>query len=221
MKLSNETVAILKNFSAINQSIVFQEGNELKTISAQKTVMARATVPDEFPKQAGIYNLPRFLSVCSMYSDPELEFGDNSLTIKEGKSKAKYMYADPSMIITPPNKDIKLPTTDVSVTLSSEDLSKVLKATSVFQLPEVAFVGENGTCYLRAIDSANPSADSFGVELGDTEDSFSLIMKAENLQVMPFEYKVDLSSKGISKFESEKVTYFIAVIESKSTYEKG
>lgn len=220
MKLSNETIAILKNFSTINQSIVLQEGNKLETISPQKTIMAKATVPDNFPRKAGIYNIPRFLSVCSMYADPELNFEENAITITEGKSKARYIYADPSMILTPPDKEIKLPSTDVSVTISSEDLTKVLKATNVFQLPEVAFVGEEGTCYLRAIDSENPSADSFGVELGETEDTFSLIIKAEYLQLIQADYKVDLSSKGISRFESEKATYFIAV-ESKSTYKKG
>lgn len=220
MKLSNETIAILKNFSTINQSIVLQEGNKLETISPQKTIMAKATVPDNFPRKAGIYNISRFLSVCSMYADPELNFEENAITITEGKSKARYIYADPSMILTPPDKEIKLPSTDVSVTISSEDLTKVLKATNVFQLPEVAFVGEEGTCYLRAIDSENPSADSFGVELGETEDTFSLIIKAEYLQLIQADYKVDLSSKGISRFESEKATYFIAV-ESKSTYMKG
>jgi hypothetical protein len=220
MQLSNDTVNILKNFSAINQSIVFKEGNVVKTISPQKTVMAIATVEDEFPQQAGIYNLPRFLSVCSMHESPQLDFGDRFVTITEGKSKTKYVYADPSMIITPPEKEINLPSVDMTVTLSPDNLSKVLKATSVLQLPEIAFVGENGTCYLRAIDSANPSADSFGVELGETDDTFSLIIKTENLQIMPLEYEVELSSKGISRFKSDKVTYFIA-IESKSTYKKG
>lgn len=221
MKISSETITILKNFSMINQSILFKEGSVLKTISPQKTVMAKATVSDEFPMQAGIYNLPRFLSVLSLYSDPEVDFQKNHLIISEGKSKAKYIYADASMIITPPEKEIKLPSVDVSVKVSSDDIQKVLRASSVFQLPEVAFVGEEGKCYLRAIDSSNSLADSFGVELGETDDTFSLVIKTENLQILPLEYSVDLSSKGISKFESEAgVCYYIA-IESKSTYTKG
>ena len=219
MKLSTETVNILKNFSMINQSIVLNEGNEIKTISPQKTVMAIATVDDNFPVRAGIYNLPRFLSVCAMHENPELEFGNSSVIITEGRSKTKYVYADSSMIITPPDKEINLPSVDVSVTLSADNLSKVHKATSVLQLPEIAFVGEEGICYLRAIDSSNPSADSFGVELGETNDTFTLIIKTENLQIMPIDYEVELSSKGISRFSGKNVKYFIA-IESKSTYEK-
>jgi hypothetical protein len=221
MKLSTNTMNILKNFSSINQSIIFPENsNVIRTISPQKTVMASATVDEEFPVQAGIYNLPRFISVCGMYSDPDLDFQSSHVVVSEGKSKTKYVYADPSMIIAPPKKEIKLPSVDVSVTLSSDNLSKVLKASNVLQLPEIAFVGEEGTCYIKSIDSSNPSADSFGVELGDTDDTFTLIIKSENLQLLPADYEVEISSKGISCFKGEKVTYYIAV-ESKSTYEKG
>ena len=220
MKLSSETLNILKNFSSINQSILFKQGNLIKTISPQKTVMAMATVKEEFSQEAGIYNLPRFLSICALHEDPDIQFGEKYATIVEGRSKTKYVYADASMIITPPDKEIKLPSVDVSVSLTSADLTKVLKATSVLQLPEVAFVGEGGICYLRAVDCDNTSSDSFGVEVGETSDEFSLIVKTENLQMMPLDYQVSLSSKGISKFESEKVTYFIG-IDSKSSYTKG
>ena len=220
MKLSSETTTILKNFAMINQSVLFKEGNVVKTISPQKTVMAVATVPDQFPREAGIYNLPRFLAVCGLYDDPELDFGQQCITITEGKSRAKYVYADSSMIIAPPEKDITLPSIDVTVNVAADDLAKVLKASSVFQLPEIAFVGDGGKCYLRAIDSSNPSADSYGFELGETADTFSLIVKTENLPLLAGDYTVDLSSKGISKFQSSKVTYYIA-IESKSTYKKA
>lgn len=220
MKLSDETISILKNFSSINQSIVFKEGSILKTISPQRTIMASARVEENFPTVAGIYNLPRFLSIYSMHESAEIDFGDNYATITEGKSKTKYVYADPSMIISPPDKEINFPTPDVSVTVSSADISKVLKATSVLQLPEVAFVGDEGICYLKAVDSDNPSSDSFGVELGEVNDTFSLIIKTENLQLLPSDYDVELSSKGLAKFQGKNVTYFIAV-DSKSTYTKG
>jgi hypothetical protein len=220
MKLSNETVAILKNFSAINQSILFKPGNVLKTISPQKTVMAIATVPDEFPIQACIYNLPRLLSGHAMQGDPELEFGDKYVSIIKGKSEGKIFYADPSMIMAPPEKELKLPSIDVSVNITADELQSVLRASSAFQLPEIAFVGVDGDCYMRAIDSANPSSDSFGIEIGKTNDTFTLIIKTENLHILPLDYNVQLSSNGISKFEATNVSYFIA-IESKSNYKKG
>jgi hypothetical protein len=220
MKLSQETIAILKNFSAINQSIIFKPGNVLKTISPQKTVMASATVPDEFPLEAGIYNLPRFLATLSMYGEAELTFEDKRVLFKQDKSSTHVTYTDSSMIIAPPAKQIDLPGVDVSVQVTAEDLQNVLKATGVLGLPEVAFVGADGVCYLKAIDSANPNSDSHSIEVGETADTFSLIIKTDNLQIMPGDYTVELSSKGISKFSGKHATYFIA-IESKSTYKKG
>ena len=220
MKLSSETITILKNFSSINQSIIFKPGNVIKTISPQKTVMASATVTDEFPVEAGIYNLGRFLATIGLREAPELEFGESSVTITEGHSSSSVRYADASMIISPPDKEIKIPGVDVSVDVTSDQFKEVLNAAGVLGLPEVAFVGEDGVCYLKAIDSANPSADSHRIRVGETDDTFTLIIKTENLNILTGDYTVELSSKGISKFSGKNVTYFIA-IESKSTYTKG
>lgn len=220
MKFSERTLTILKNFATINPSVIFKPGNELRTISPQKTVMAISTIPDTIPSAACVYDLSRFLSMYSLYADPQIEFGEKNFIISEGKRKTKYVFADQSMVISPPEKEIKIPTNDVEVEVQWADLQSVIKASGVLQLPEIAFIGENGTCYLRAINSENPSADTYGVELGDTEDTFQLIIKTENLKLLPQNYNVSLSSKGISKFESTDIKYFIA-IESKSTYSKG
>jgi len=220
MKFSEFTNTVLKNFSSINPSITIKPGNVIRTISPQKTVMAMAKLDDEFPSEACIYDMSRFLSLCSLYKDPEIEFNDNHFIISEDKRKTKYVFADPSMVISPPEKDINLPSEDVTVSVSWDDLQSVIKASGVLQLPEIAFVGADGACSLQAIDSDNPSSDTFGVQLGETDDTFKLIIKTENLRLLPQQYNVTLSSKGISKFDSEKVSYYIA-IESKSDYKKG
>jgi hypothetical protein len=220
MKFTERTLTVLKNFATINPSIVFNPGDVLKTISPTKTVMATAKIDDSFPSVACVYDLSRFLSTYGLYKAPEIEFKEKNFIISEGNISAKYVYADPTMIITPPAKEIKLPSVDVEVDIEWNDLQNVIKAAGVLQLPEIAFVGESGICYLRAIDSSNPSADSFGIDLGKTDDTFQLIIKTENIKLLPQNYKVSLSSKGISKFDGVDITYFIA-IESKSTYKKG
>lgn len=220
MNFSDETITVLKNFSSINQSLVFKAGNKLRTISPQKTVMAVAEIPDDIPSDACVYDLSRFLSTYSLYSKPDLDFGDKYFTISEGRRKTKYTFADPSMVIAPPEKEIQTPAFDIEVDVEWEDMQSVLKASSVLQLPEIAFVGEDGKCYIRAIDSGNPTADTYGVELCDTDDKFTLIIKTENMKVLPKKYRILLSSAGISKFETEGLKYYIA-IESKSTYKKG
>jgi hypothetical protein len=220
MKFSNETLSVLKSFTAINKSILMKPGNVLKTITPEKTLIAIAEIPDELPSEACVYDLSRFLSILSLYNDPDVEFGDKYFIISEGKRRTKYVYADVSMIHTPPEKDINIPSEDVVVNVTESDLSSVLKAAGVLQFTEIAFVGESGKCYLKAIDSANDNADDFGVEIGETDDEFKVIIKTDNLKLMPMDYKVTICSKGISEFKGDNVTYFVA-IDSKSTYNKG
>jgi len=219
MKFSNETLTVLKSFTAINKSILLSSGNVLKTITPEKTLIAIADITDEIPSDACIYDLSRFLSILSLYNDPDVEFFDKYFIISEGKRRTKYVFADLSMIHTPPEKEITIPSADVTVSVTEGDLSSVLKAAGVLQFSEIAFVGEGGKCYLKAIDSSNNGADDFGIEIGETADDFQIIIKTDNLKLMPLDYEVTLCSKGISEFKGKGVTYFVA-IDSKSTYNK-
>jgi len=220
MKLSEKTLTVLKSFAAINKSIVLKPGKILRTITPEKTLMSIARIEDEIPSQACIYDLSRFLSIHDLYDNPDIEFHDKYFTIAEGKKKTKYVFAELAMVHSPPDKEINIPSNDVEVNIQWDDLQSVIKAAGVLQFSEIAFVGEEGICYLRAIDSTNPSADTFGVEVGETSDNFTIIIKTENLKLLPRNYKVIICAKGISKFEAEDVSYFIG-IDSKSSYTKG
>lgn len=220
MKFSERTLTILKSFSTINKSILMKEGSVLKTVTPEKTLVASATIPDQIPSQACIYDLSRFLSILSLYKDPDVEFHDKYFMINDGRRKTKYVYADISMIHAAPEKEIQLPSLDVVVDVSWEDLQSVLKASGVLQFSEVAFVGTEGKIWLKAIDSNNQNSDDYGVEIGTTSDEFKIIIKTDNLKLLPQDYKVSLCAKGISEFKGADVTYFVA-IDTKSTYQKG
>ena len=220
MQFTDKTLTVLKNFAAINPSLAFSAGTTIRTMNPHKTVIAIADVDTEFPGEAVVYDMSRFLATLGLYTKPEVEFGKKAFVISEGRRRNTYAYADKSMIISAPEKDPKFPAGDVEVKVEWNDLQAVLKASSVLQLPEVAFVGEEGKVYLRAIDSKNPTADQFGVELGDTADTFTLIIKTENLKLLPQNYEVTLSGKGISRFAGDGVRYYVA-IEKDSSYNKG
>jgi len=220
MKFSDRTLTVLKSFATINKSIVMKPGKTLRTITPEKTLIAIANLEDEFPSEAIVYDLSRFLSILSLYQDPDVEFHDKYFTISEGKRKTKYVYADISMVISAPEKEIAIPSEDVKVNVEWNDLQSVLKAAGVLQFGEVAFIGEDGKCFLRAIDSKNPSSDTFGVEIGETNDRFTIIIKTDNLKVLPQDYEVTLCAKGISHFKGSDVSYFVG-IDTKSTYTKG
>ena len=214
MKLSDTTVSLLKNFSSINQSILFKEGNKLRSISVMNNILAEATVSEDFPKDFGIYDLTQFLNGISLHQSPELDFTkDEYVTIREGKARSKYFFADPSVIVSPPEKEITLPSEDVEFTLSSQILDKLKKASSVYQLPDISVIGDGETIKLVARDKKNDTSNNFDVEVGETTEVFTFNFKEENLKILPGTYDVVVSSKLLSRFSSQNMdlTYYIAL----------
>ena len=220
MKFSEQTLTVLKSFSTINKSILLKAGSEIRTITPEKTLIAKAKISDEIPSDACIYDLSRFISILSLYNEPDVEFHNKYFVISQGKRKTRYVYADITMIHVPPEKEITLPSEDVKVTVVWDDFQSVLKAAGVLQFEEIAFVGEDGKCFLRAIDSKNPTADAYGVEIGVTDDTFTIIVKTDNLKLLPQDYEIVLCAKGISYFKGSDVSYYVG-IDAKSTYQKG
>lgn len=218
MKLSENTLSVLKNFASINQGIKITEGNTLSTISPLKTLLAKATVSDNFDKSFCIYDLNRFLSVLSLFKEPELEFGDSAVVIKGGKQKVVYRFCQENVIVAAPAKEIQFPEAEVVFNLTQEALSSVIKATGVLQLPEIAIVGEGGKLYMRAVNSKDVGSDEFNEEIGETTQEFTAVFKPEYLsKLLAGSYKVEVSSKKISRFSSDTTVYWIAT-ESNSTF---
>ena len=220
MKPSDKTISVLKNFSSINQSILFKEGSKLRTISVMKNILAEATVTEEFMKDFGIYDLNQFLNGLSLHQNPELDFkNDGYVVIREGKSRSKYFFADPNVIVTPPEKAINLPTEDVCFEVSTDQLEKLLKASAVYQLPDLSAVGENGVVKLVVRDKKNDTSNDFAIVVGETNSEFSFNFKVENIKVLPGTYDVVVSQKLLSRFTSKNhdLTYFIA-LEPDSTF---
>jgi len=221
MKLSDKTLSFLKNFSSINQSILFKQGNKLRTISVMKNILAEATITEEFSKDFGIYDLNQFLNGLNLHKTPELDFSnDRYVVIKEGKMRSKYFFADSSVIVTPPDKDIEFPSEDVCFELSTEQLDKLLKAAAVYQLPDISAVGEAGVVKLVVRDKKNDTSNDFSIVVGETESEFIFNFKVENIKILPGTYEVVVSQKLLSRFTSKNhdLTYWIA-LEPDSTFE--
>ena len=216
MRLSEQTVSLLKNFAGINQNIQFKAGNKLQTISAQKNILVDAEVPELFPSDFAIYDLNKMLGVMSLFQDPELEIGDK--TMKVG-GKVNYMFADPSMIVTPPEKELTFPEAEVKFAMSNVDFSQTTKAAAMLGLPHVCVVGDGSKITLGATDVNNSSSDDFVTEVGTTDKNFCMVFKIENLKLFAGDYDVEITSKGISKFSHTSISlqYFIAT-ESDSTF---
>tara|TARA_B100000965_G_scaffold394070_1_gene405782 strand:- start:481 stop:1170 length:690 start_codon:yes stop_codon:yes gene_type:complete len=221
MKLSDNTLTILKNFAGINNSILVKKGNKLRTISVAKNILAEADIsPEEFPRDFAIYDLNQFLNGLSLHQDPEMDFSEASyLTIREGRRKVKYFYADPAVIISPPEKEITLPSEDVHFQLDSSSLDKLLKAAAVYQLPDFCVVGNAGVIKLVVRDKKNDTSNEYSIKVGETDKEFIFNFKVENIKIIPGAYDVVVSSKLLSRFTntSFELKYYIA-IEPDSTF---
>ena len=222
MKLSNETVMVLKNFSSINQNLVIKAGNTISTMSAMKNIVAKAIVKESFPSDFAIYDLNEFLAALSLFSKPELDFSEDFVIIREESSESKslkYWFSDPS-VVTTPTKEIKMPSTEVSFNFSSDTLSQVQKAAAVIGAPDMAL--EDGK--LKVTDKKNDTANAFDTDLDIVNtlgQKYQFWFKVENLKLLPGSYSVDVSSKKISFFKNNNVNieYFIA-LEPESSYDE-
>ena len=214
MKLSDNTLTVLKNFASINNSILMKKGTHLRTISVAKNILAEADIAEEFPRDVAVYDLNQFLNGMSLHQDPDLDFKEDSyLTIREGRRKVKYFYADPAVIISPPDKEITLPTEDVHFQLESTSLEKLLKAAAIYQLPDLSLIGQNNEIRLVVRDKKNDTSNEYSIIVGETDNEFVFNFKVENIKIIPGAYDVVVSSKLLSKFTNSNynLVYYIAL----------
>lgn len=220
MNLSKETLALIKNFSAINGAILLQAGSELKTISESKTVIAEATIAEEFPVDFNIYDLGEFLSAVSIFqNNTVLDFQDKYVTISDGgKSKVKFYAAGDNLIKPVPS--IKFPTPTVEFNLGADQLAMILKTSSALKADDLTITGDGNVLKALVTNKKNTTSNAYELELGTTTETFTANLKIDNLMVLPGDYAVSISDKRISRFKnaSGNLTYFIAV-EADSTFE--
>jgi len=220
MKLTNETINVLKNFSTINQNLVIKEGSSISTMSAMKNIIAKATVEEKFEKEFAIYDLNEFLSALSLFTNPNLDFNDDYVVMTEDGSsgkKLKYWYSDPS-VVTSPTKEVTMPSSEIQFNLSSDTLSEVTKAAAVIGVPDMVL--ESGE--LRVTDKKNDTANSYStqvVQSNDEAEKYKFWFKVENLKLLQGSYDVQVSAKKISYFKNSNfdIEYFIA-LEPESSY---
>tara|TARA_Y100000034_G_scaffold126009_1_gene176589 strand:- start:57 stop:722 length:666 start_codon:yes stop_codon:yes gene_type:complete len=221
MKISDNTISILRNFSDINANILFKPGSTLNTVSTMKNIMAKADVEEEFETEFGVYDLPEFLRALDSFKQPVLKFtGNTNLKIQDEKStlSARYAFADKSTLRFP-SKEIKMPDQTVTFTLKNEDYESVKKLYTNLSLPDIAFKGEGGKIKLVALDKKNSNSNVSSIIVGDSNIEFTAYIKAENMKIVPGDYDVALSKAKIAHFINKKVKvqYWIA-LEADSTF---
>jgi hypothetical protein len=223
MTLSKRTLEILKNFSSINSNILVKPGNTIRTISPIKNVLGKATVEETFDVEIGIWDLNKFLGTVSLFSNPEFEFLDNCVIIRDtnNNSEVKYYYSEPRLL-TSIDKEINMPEIVVDFSLTDRILNDVLRAASVLQVSDIAIRSKGSELEIVALDKSDSSTNNYSVKVGQLPNDnmdFTFYFKAENFKILPGDYEVSITEKIISKFKRTKddLTYWIA-LESDSYY---
>jgi hypothetical protein len=226
MKLSDNTITVLKNFGAINQGMFFKKGKTLRTVSTGKNILAKATITDEIPSDFGIYDLNEFLSVVSLHkNDLDLEFDSKNVVIsgQKGRSKIKYRFCEANMIVVPPEKELQMPDPEITVTLSDSDFKWIMDSANVLGSPQIAIQSDGDVVRVVTLDVSNDASHTQSLEL-ETESSsmkYRMLFKTENIhKILSGGYEVKVSSKGIAHFKNTKfpIEYFITT-EVGSTFE--
>ena len=222
VSISNDTLSVLRNFSSINPNVVLKPGQEVKTISEAKNILAVAEIAEDFPTEMGIYDLNEFLSVVNLVNDPQLNFGDNHVDVVGGNSKVKYFFSD-SSILTTPQKDITMPSCEVEVSFTHDTLSQIRKAASALGHSEMSITATDEGVNIKVFDSKDSSANIYNIQLandaGYTEGQFEFVININNLKLLDGDYEVKISSKLISEWKNttQAVRYYIA-LEKNSNY---
>jgi len=215
MNLSSDTVAVLKNFSDINQNILVKPGNKVQTISTMKNILAEAEISEKFESEFAIYDLPEFLRAVELFEKPELKFnGGSNVQIADSNSKQaiKYFFADKSVIVTP-TKNITMPDKEVTFTLKKDAFAKLQKGVTTLNLPDVAVKGDGKSIKLVATDKKNKSSNDYSMTVGETDKTFTAYFKAENFKMVSDDYDVAISKQKISHFvnRNKPIQYWIAL----------
>lgn len=215
MNISKETIAVLKNFSDINQNILVKPGQTVQTISTMKNILSEAEIKEKFEQEFAIYDLPEFLRSLDLFDKPVLKFngGTNVQISEEGsKQNIKYYFSDKSVVVSP-TKTINMPDKFVTFTFKKDDFAKLMRAATTLNLPDVALVGDGSTIKITATDKKNNTSNQYDIDVGSTDKTFTAYFKVENFKMIPDDYDVAISSQKISHFISKgnSIQYWIAL----------
>ena len=222
MKISSQTLQVLKNFASINPNLLVKPGSVLSTISTNKNIFAKATVTEQFPASFAIYDMQQFLGVISIFDDPDFTFGENSVTVSSEGRYVEYVYANQEMVVAPSEgvaEKIAVKNPEITFDLTAQGLNEVIKATAILQLDKINVVSKDGVVSVVVADPKNPSSNKFSLKVNGTSTAdLAMAFAAENLKLIAGDYKVNISSNGVSSFKNDKLNleYFVAAdIKSK------
>lgn len=196
MKLTPQTVNVLKNFVGINVNLAVEKGNILRTIGPARNIFAKATLPDTFPNDFAIYDLNSFIQALTLFADADVDFSEKFLKVKTGGSTIKYFFADPSIVQAAPNKEIVTDKTLFTFDLTADDVASIGKIASALAAPAISVTAKDGKAELILNDRKNATSHSFNKDLGECDEAFDVSIRVETFKLLPGPYTCEITKKG-------------------------
>lgn len=222
MKLSENTISVLKSFSGINQSIMLKQGKVQRTLCPEKIILAEVELEDEFPIDFGIYDLGQFLGNIATMNNPDLTFSDKSVVMFNTTDQWELEFGScaPALIQTPPDKNPPMNQVDISLSMTTDMIQKIIKVAAINSWSHMTISSKKGKLKLIAHEKSNKDSGKLSKELTNIDYSggdFAATFKISNLKIIPDDYDIEILLNGFAKFVSKNkpLKYFIALESSK------
>lgn len=231
MKISVETMNLLKHAATINTGIIIDPGNMIYSMHESRTVRMQATVTETFPQEFALINLNQFLNTVNLVDDPELTFkGDHvEIVSPNGTQRLKYYFSDPE-VIQQSNKQLKADVSyELQFSITKEQLNGLNKAAATIGADDVCVFNRGADIYISALDKRRQNGNNYEIELMSNSElenkSFKVYFRKTNLKLTANDFNVSISSKGISTWVAQnpnvpELLFHIAV-ERDSLFEES
>lgn len=211
MKLSETTLAVLKNFASINQGCAFKAGNVVKTMLADRTFLATFKAEETFPVDFAIFDLSRLISAINLVNEPDLDFTEKVITIEGQGTVLRYAVCHPETIVAANyEKVIKIDEPIVQFELPKATLQSLQRASQVLSAPNLTIFSTDGkTLSIKVHDARADSSDSYNVDASAEilTQAFEMRLEMQKLRLIPDTYLVKISEDGIMTMTGELVEY--------------
>jgi hypothetical protein len=213
MKISNDTLTILKWLSTINSGIKIDVGNKLFSKFEANSMVAMVEVEEVFPQQFITANLSKFLAIVDLFEEPDFEFTDDHVKISSsnGKNKVLFYQSRPELVTQPNKVPTKIPAEPaISFHLSTDNLKKLFKACTVMGVSDIKLTAKNGLITMSIMNKSVKTGDTFDVMIGECDETLDLtyFYKKQNLKLISdYSYDVDVYPVGLTKFSGKDTPY--------------
>ena len=220
MKISHETLKVLKSFAHIRPGLCVERGYNISTINPEENLVAILKTEEEWPIAFNLYDLGSFLNTVSLFDDPDIILHDTHLFIQDSNTECKYYFSNRELLGLPKN-GIIVPDIDNSIaqyTISQNERDKLFKAAAALGADILTISSDNDM--IRMSVSRDNNDNNFTILIKDADYVNAKFEAVCNMQYMKFlggDYVVNINRDKVILAEwnhtEMDLTYYVGMAE--------